>query len=37
MILIKQKTVHCNYKTINKFEQLCIGNPGDLSVLEFSP
>ena len=32
MRLIKQKTVHCNYTTINEFVQLYIRNPGNLSV-----
>ena len=36
MSLNKQKTVHCNYITIRKFEQLYIGNPRDLKLLEFS-
>ena len=32
MRFIKQKTVHCNYITVNKFAQLYTGNPGDLTV-----
>ena len=34
MRLIKQKIVHCNFITMNKFVQLYIGSPGGLSVFK---